>query len=144
MSPGDQRLVCLLLLLVARDSAVKMSVSKSFLDATPRMSDLYRLVIRKVAHKWEELCIGLKLDEDGSRVEIIRKDFIQQGVENCCLKVIRLWLGWEGAREMPTWQALILCLQDMAFNKVAKEIKEDAKLLEEYTKLGVTSSAPSK
>ena len=123
---------------MARDSVVKMSYSKSFLDATPRLSHLYRLVIRKVAHRWEELCISLKLDEDGSKIEIIRRDFIQQGVENCCLKVMQDWVNWEGAREKPTWQTLILCLQDMEFNKVAKEIEEDTALDASY---GVASKS---
>lgn len=95
-----------------------------FLSRVPRVSELYRLVVKHAAYKWEELCMGLlELDEDGAKLEAIRRDFIQLGVERCCLQVFLDWVRGEGALPV-SWCTVITCLQDMEMHKVARDIKE--------------------
>lgn len=98
----------------------------SFLSRVPTLPELYKHVIKKVAHDWEPLCISLELDEDGAKLEAIRRDHIQHGVEKCCLHSLLPWLKGGGKKPV-TWNTLLACLQDNEFNKVAKNIKEALK-----------------
>lgn len=69
--------------------------------------------------------MGLEFDPDGSKQEAIRQDFIQLGVERCCLQVFLLWEREGGGGGKPVcWGSVITCLQDMDMNRVVRDIKE--------------------
>lgn len=97
----------------------------AFLSRVPRVSELYRQVVKHVAHKWEELCMCLEFDPYGTKQETIRQDFIKQGVEMCCLQVLLLWIReGGGSGKTVCWGSIITCLQDMELRTVAKDLKE--------------------
>ena len=76
-----------------------------------------------MAHKWEKLAIQFEFDEDGSRIEIIKRDHALHGVERCCTEVFILWLQGKG-KEQPTWEGLIRCLEDIEQGTLAQELQE--------------------
>lgn len=94
----------------------------SFAIRVPTIKELYH-IIRKVAYKWEELTVYLELDKDGGRVLAIRRDFIQHGVEICCLQALHHWLNGEGKQPV-TWATLLSCLKDMDCSAVASQIEQ--------------------
>lgn len=93
------------------------------LSGVPKMRDLYRLVIKRVAHKWEELCISFALDDDGAQLLAIRRDHIQHGVEKCCLHAILHWLKGEGKTPV-CWNTMITCLKEIEQYRDARDIQE--------------------
>ena len=91
--------------------------------AVPRVKDLFDKVVKRVAFKWEDLTILLELDEQGGRVEAIKRDFVQHGVEKCCLQALRLWLRGEGKKPI-SWATLLGVLRDIECSAVAKDIQQ--------------------
>ena len=88
------------------------------------MSELSRLVVGRAAYRWEELCLGLLVrDKDGAKLGAIRRDFIQQGVEMCCLQVFLCWVKGEGALPV-SWDTVFTCLQDMDMEAVVRDVKK--------------------
>lgn len=93
------------------------------MNAVPTLKDLFDKVVKRVASKWEDLVIMLELDEQGGRVETIRRDFVQHGVEKCCLQALRLWLKGEGKKPI-SWATLLGVLRDIECSAVAKDIQQ--------------------
>ena len=79
----------------------------------------------RAAYRWEGLCLGLLVeDKDGAKLEAIRRDFIQQGVEMCCLQVFLCWVKGEGALPV-SWDTVFTCLQDMGdMDAVVRDVKK--------------------
>ena len=93
-----------------------------FISAVPKIKDLYDHVICKVAYKWEELTIQLELDERGAKIGAIRTDFIQHGVEKCCLQALLCWIRGEGAQPV-SWAKLLAVIKDIQLPAVSREIE---------------------
>lgn len=97
--------------------------SKSYLNRTPTTPELYRHLVQRVAYKWEGLCILLELDQDGTKLEIIRRDFFHLGSEMCLMQAFLLWLK-RGGRQPVNWNTIITCLEDMEFYAVVKDLQK--------------------
>ena len=99
------------------------TTSTSFRTAVPKISELYQHVIKKLAYRWEDLAIHLALDEDGSKIQSIRRDFFHSGVDICCMQALHHWLREEG--KLPVnWGTILSCLEDMKCTPIALEIEE--------------------
>jgi hypothetical protein len=93
------------------------------LSNVPLVSGLYGLVVKQAAYRWEELCLGLLVnDKDGAKLAAIRRDFIQQGVEMCCLQVFLDWIKGGGALPV-SWGTVITCLHDMEMHRLAEDVE---------------------
>jgi hypothetical protein len=97
--------------------------SCKYLDAVPNLSEIYRLVVKRVAWKWEKLATMLELDNDGRKIDAIRRDFWGVGVEICCMQAIHHWVRGEG-RVPVSWRTLLKCLEDIECGQVAEEIAQ--------------------
>ena len=97
------------------------SSSIKYLDAVPNLSKLFRLVVKRVAWQWEKLATMLELDNDGRKIDAIRRDFWGVGVEICCMQAIHHWVRGEG-KEPVSWRTLLKCLVDIDCAQVAEEI----------------------
>ena len=84
---------------------------------------MQRYVVPKVAHKWEALATEFSFDDDGSKIEIIKRDNIAHGVEQCCFVSCHLWLKGEGQHK-PTWKELIRILRAIDSSVLAQELEE--------------------
>jgi hypothetical protein len=92
-----------------------------YLDAVPNLSEIYRLVVKRVAWKWERLATMLELD--GRKIDVIRRDFWGVGVEICCMQAIHHWVRGEGTVPV-SWRTLLKCLEDIECGQVAEEIAD--------------------
>ena len=97
------------------------SRSSKYLQVVPNLSDIYRLVVKRVAWKWEKLATMLELDNDGRKIEAIRRDFWGVGVEICCMQAIHHWVRGEGKAPV-SWRTLLKCLEDIECGEIAEEI----------------------
>lgn len=70
------------------------------------------------------MAILLELDDDGGRVQAIRRDFVQHGVDKCCLQALQYWLWGQGKKPL-TWATLTAVLRDMECNSLARDIEEE-------------------
>ena len=65
---------------------------------TLNLKELKKHVIGFAAHQWEDLGIELNIDDNGSKLDEIKKE--RRGDEaKCCLDVLKAWLhagGWRG------------------------------------------------
>ena len=95
--------------------------SSKYLQAVPNLSDIYRLVMKRVAYKWEKLATMLELDNDGRKIDAIRRDFWGVGVEICCMQAIHHWVRGEGKTPV-SWRTLLKCLEDIECGQIAEEI----------------------
>ena len=91
------------------------------LDSVPNLSKLFRLVVKRVAWQWEGLATTLELDNDGRKIDAIRRDFWGVGVEICCMQAIHHWVRGEGKGPV-SWRTLLKCLEDMECAQIAEEI----------------------
>lgn len=66
----------------------------------------------------------LEMDKYGAKLETIRRDFVQQGVEMCCLQVFLCWVKGEDTQQPASWETVLTCLHDMDMNAVVKDIKK--------------------
>jgi len=97
-------------------------MTQPFMSAVPKIKDLYDHVIRKVAHKWEDLVICLELDERGAKLEAIRRDFTLHGVEKCCLQALLCWIREEGRRPV-SWATLLAVMREIECNSAARDVE---------------------
>ena len=100
--------------------SIKIRSSK-YLQAVPNLSDIYRLVMKRVAWKWEKLATMLELDNNGRKIDAIRRDFWGVGVEICCMQAIHHWVRGEGKTPV-SWRTLLKCLEDIECGQIAEEI----------------------
>ena len=100
-------------------STVKMY---DFSQAVPTIRELYDYVVKRVSYKWEGLGIYLDLDQDGAKLEAIRRSFVLLGVDICCLQLFILWLR-EGRKEVVVWDTVFTALENIGSHGVVKEIK---------------------
>ena len=94
----------------------------AFLDRVPDLRRLYKLVVKQVASRWERLTTMLELDNDGRKIDVIRRDFWGAGVEICCMQAIHHWVRGEGKRPV-SWRTLLKCLDDIECREIAEEIR---------------------
>lgn len=80
-------------------------------------------VIGFAAHQWEDLGIELNIDDNGSKLDEIKKE--RRGDEaKCCLDVLKAWL--QGAGEEPkTWEVLLNCLREIGANEAVQSIERN-------------------
>ncbi len=97
--------------------------SNSFKTAVPSIKELYLHVIKKVAHKWESLALCLDLEEKGSRIESIRRSYINHGVDICCMQALHCWLKGEGKHPV-NWETMLECLNDIDCFAIAEQVEE--------------------
>lgn len=95
--------------------------SSKYLDAVPNLSELFRLVVKRVAWQWEKLATMLELDNDGRKIDAIKRDFWGVGVEICCMQAIHHWVRGEGKGPV-SWRTLLKCLEDIECAQIAEEI----------------------
>ena len=95
--------------------------SSKYLGAVPNLSDIYRLVVKRVAWKWDKLAILLELDNEGRKIETIRRNCWGVGVEMCCMQAIIHWVRGEGKTPV-SWRTLLKCIEDIECGQVAEEI----------------------
>ena len=69
----------------------------------------------------------LELDNDGRKIDAIRRDFGRDGVEICCIQAIYHWVRGEG-KDPVTWRTLLGCLKDIDCGQIAEEVRK--KLIE--------------
>ena len=105
--------------LTERKSSTAMT--SKVLDAVPDLPRLFRLVLKRVAWQWERLATMLELDNDGRKIDAIKRDFWGVGVEICCMQAIHHWVRGEGKAPV-SWRTLLKCLEDMECAQVAEEI----------------------
>ena len=92
------------------------------LDRVPDLRRLYKLVVNQVASQWERLATMLELDNDGRKIDAIRRDFWGAGVEICCMQAIHHWMRGEGKGPV-SWRTLLRCLDDIECSEIAEEIR---------------------
>ncbi len=80
-------------------------------------------IIEKTAPDWEKITIALELDDDGHKIDTIKRDCWGLGVQTCCLQAFQLWLKGKGKQPV-TWATLVGCLEDVGYNTLADEIQE--------------------
>lgn len=107
---------------IMADSATRYNKSRHE-QGTPHTSDFYRHVVKRMAHKWEELCILLEFDKDGAKCAAIRRDFSHLGVESCCFQVFHHWVRGEGKQPVQ-WRTIITCLQDMECHAIVRDLRK--------------------
>lgn len=95
--------------------------SSKYLDTVPNLSALFRLVVKRVAWQWEKLATMLELDNDGRKIDAIRRDFWGVGVEICCMQAIHHWVRGEGKGPV-SWRTLLKCLEHIECGQVAEDI----------------------
>jgi len=110
-------------------------------DRTPTIQELYHHVASKVAAHWEKLATLLEFDDNGHKIEMIRRDLWGVGVLACCMQALQMWLRGEG-RQPVTWETLIECLIDIEHRQVAKNIT-DYLLQSESTSMQDITTQPS-
>ncbi len=65
----------------------------------------------------------MELDDDGHKIDTIKRDCWGLGVQTCCLQAFQLWLKGKGKQPV-TWATLVGCLEDVGYNTLADEIRE--------------------
>ena len=103
-------------------SSNKQTPSK-ILDSVPNLARLFRLVVKRVAWQWEKLATTLELDNDGRKIDAIRRDFWGVGVEICCMQAIHHWVRGEGKGPV-SWRTLLKCLKDIECAQIAEDIEK--------------------
>lgn len=78
-------------------------------------------VIERVAPDWKFLATALGFD--GSRIEIIERDY-GRNVEEACHNLFMRWLNGEHDLQPPTWGTLIQSLTQAGLDDVAKSLKK--------------------
>ena len=101
--------------------------SDEILDRVPDLRRIFKLVVKRVAWQWEKLATMLELDNDGRKIDSIRRDFWGVGTEICCMQAIHHWVRREGKGPV-TWRTLLGCLKDIDCGQIAEEVRE--KLIE--------------
>lgn len=100
--------------------------SSQFLDRVPDLQRLFKLVVKRVSWKWEELATMLALDSDGRKIDSIRRDFWGVGVEICCMQALHHWVRGEGSGPV-SWRTLLKYLQDIDCGEIAEDIAKKLK-----------------
>lgn len=103
------------------ESSSKIIAQSKILDVVPSLSRVYKLLVKRVAWKWDKLATMLELDNDGAKIEAIKRDFWGEGVEICCLQAYHHWARGEGKRPV-SWRTLLKCVEDIDCGQVAEEI----------------------
>ena len=101
-----------------------MQQRSEVLDGVPNLQRLYKLVVKRVAWQWEKLATMLELDNDGRKIDSIKRDFWGVGVEICCMQAIHHWVRGEGKRPV-SWRTLLKCLEDIDCAQIAEEITKE-------------------
>ena len=83
-------------------------------------------IIEKVA-AGDHMTFGMHLlqDENGDEVELIKRNYRQEGIECITQAIIRKWLTSGGPNRICTYQYLIECLNQSGLNALAEEIAEN-------------------
>lgn len=73
--------------------------------------------------KWEEVAIALDLDPTGNIMVLVRKDFIRDGAEVCCMEFLRKWLNRK-EQDLVRWDVLLKALEDVELIRAASDIRK--------------------
>ena len=84
---------------------------------------MQKYVVPKVAPKWEVLATEFSFDDEGSKLEVIKRDNILYGVERCCSVACHHWLKGEGEHK-PTWRELLRVLRAIDYRVLAQDLEE--------------------
>ena len=100
--------------------------ANNFFLVDPKMSELLKIVIPKVAAHWDTLAYCLNFEV--SRVEIIKKQF-HDDPEESCKGVFIHWLTSDEGISPKTWGKLLETLKDIkkltaVTEKIEKELKQ--------------------
>ena len=94
-------------------------------NTEPKIPDLLKFVIPKVAAHWE--IVAYFLEFEASRVEIIEEKHLKNP-EKCCREVFIHWLNSNEGVNPKTWETLLKTLNDITeLTAVTEQIEKELK-----------------
>ena len=90
------------------------------IDETPRLRDLCKYLLPELAPSWEQFCIAVDLDEDGTVLGIIEQK-CRDDPEACCRMLFRKWIQ---SSKRPTWGRVIECLKEAKCGQLASKVEK--------------------
>ena len=92
------------------------------LQRRPTLAQL-RTHMHHFVTKWEGVAIALDLDSTGNTMALVRKDFIRDGAEVCCMEFLRKWLNRK-EQDLVRWDVLLKALEDVELIRAASDIRK--------------------